>query len=114
MKKTLIILICAVLCMPLLFGACSGGDRDNKKGTDQIVTDGEEQTEGSEEASTEETKPKKKGEDLPEFNTNTEYDYDDLRNWNEEALMSKYGVDSVFDFTPSDPQPMTYIISASK
>ena len=59
----------------------------------------------------------KKEEELRRsFNTKTSFpvNKDQLRNWDRAAMKETYGVSGVEKFTPSDPQPMTYIISAKE
>ncbi|HHT24583.1 MAG TPA: zinc ribbon domain-containing protein [Clostridiaceae bacterium] len=43
--------------------------------------------------------------------TYTEFDWDILKNWNDQAMQETYGIDSLFNFTPNNPQPMHYIVS---
>ena len=44
--------------------------------------------------------------------TETVYDAQDLKNWNEDALEAAYGIRDIHDFTPADPQERYYIVVA--
>ena len=42
----------------------------------------------------------------------TKYEKENLKNWNAEALEAAFGADDIYTFTPTDPQPLCYIVSA--
>lgn len=42
----------------------------------------------------------------------TKFQQSDLKNWNDDAIREAYGVNGLAHFTPKDPQPMYYIVSA--
>ena len=44
----------------------------------------------------------------------TKYEKENLKNWNAEALEEAFGIDDIYAFTPADPQPLCYIVSANE
>ena len=108
-----------ILCLSL-----SGCASDNSKETSasettvqkvetEQKTETEQKIETGQKPETEKPETEKEAEEiLPEFNTDTEFDWDLLRNWNDDAIYEEYGVESIREFTPENPQPMTYIVSA--
>ena len=114
MKKTLWLFVCVVLCMSLCLAGCSRNTGDSMEAVTPQTAAGKTSDEGKDKSKKETAgqADTEEQEVLPEFNTDTEFDTDLLKNWNDEALKETYGVEGIRDFKPSDPQPMTYIVSA--
>ncbi|NLJ70263.1 MAG: zinc ribbon domain-containing protein [Clostridiaceae bacterium] len=93
----------------------SGQNTEIPFGTTWIDLYAEDYIEGTEPTLAEATTNEMTEADTPTATTTdltyTEFDWDILKNWNDQALQEAYGVDSLYTFTPNNPQPMHYIVS---
>ncbi|MGB4609343.1 MAG: zinc-ribbon domain-containing protein [Saccharofermentanales bacterium] len=82
---------------------------------DLCAYDNVEEAKRNEETFTDMSEEEIKEAETPVYATteirHTVFDESLLKNWNDQAMQEAFGVDSIFEFTPSNPQPMHYIVS---
>lgn len=111
--KQSILFTCFVLCLSLSGCASNNSKEDSTPSNTEQKIETEQKIKLETEEETEKLETEEETEEiLPEFNTDTDFDWDLLRNWDDNALREEYGVDSIRDFVPENPQHMTFIISA--